>query len=117
MLGHWMKVVIHRIANLGLQTGKTLTTGRAMASGADFVALALQLPRVGIVTIAAGYTPGVHFALQEGAVNKYLVENLTVGIVQPVAQQGLEKMIQIRPAGGKAFGDLATPTVTAGTHL
>ena len=51
------------------------------------IAIGNQASRMWVVTIATAYTPCIHFRLEKGAKHIDLVQDLTVGVIEPIAQK------------------------------
>ena len=81
------------------------------------IALPLKFRLIRGMTIAAGHTGMVHFALDERTVDKYLIQDLTISIVKPLVQQRGDRVVeQIRP-GTESFGYLITSALTRSANI
>ncbi len=74
--GSAMEMVFGRLVLVGLMTLQ-----------AHAVTRQTQFQRMGVVAVAAGHAGLIHLALQEGAVHKDFVLNLSIRVVKPLIQR------------------------------
>jgi len=80
-----------------------------VASRADPIARSLQAEAVGIMAITAAYALLEHAALHEGSVDIDLLQDLAVGVVEALAQQGRHEVLLKRAAVGVFAADPVAP--------
>jgi hypothetical protein len=88
-----------------------------VALKAQRVAVGVQLQRVAVVAVSAGDVASIHLGLQERAVDVDLVEDLAVGVVQPLAQQRRQIVVEQTLVGVVVVAELGTPAVTRRASL
>ena len=101
----------------GFQAGEIQAPRRVVALNAQRVALGDQASGMGFVAIAASHALGMHAALQEGAVNIHLVQNLPIRLVQARFQQRRQVVIEQRAVRAEAFGQLGAAAVAGGAAI
>ena len=123
LLGH---VALHTertfaAASVDLQTVEVVVarvvTFALVALQAEAVALEVQLQRVAVVAVAAAHLARVHLALQERPVDVDLVEDLTVRVVQPLAQQRRQVGVEQLTAGVVVVAQLGAAAMAGRAQL
>ena len=112
-----MKMMIRRVIDFGLQAWETGTTTGTVASGTNVIALPLQLRRMRGMTITTGHTGVMHFALDEGTVDKYLIQDLAIGKVKTLVQQRGHIVVEQLRTGTKSFRYLVASAMTGSANI
>ena len=76
----------------------------------------LAQSRVRVVTVTACHSLLRHSALQEGSVDIDLIQDLTVGEVEPVLYEGWGELVEERLAVRRGLDERRTPRVARGAH-
>ena len=91
--------------------GGRVVRRRLVARSAHAVALGPQARGVRVVAVGARNAARVHAALQERAVLVVLVEDLPVGLVEPLVEEGHAVRLREGLAGTPVLADLRAPRV------
>ena len=75
------------------QRHKSWIAGGIVTLGANSIAFHLQIPPMGVMAIRAAHPARIHLRLQKRAVNVDLVEDLPVGVIKTLSQQGETVMV------------------------
>ncbi len=88
-----------------------------VALGAQIVPLEVKLQAVNVVAIAAAHVVPEHLALHERAVDVHLVQDLAVGVIEPLLEHGRHDVVEkVRP-GVVVVAQHRPPRVAGGAEL
>jgi len=107
-----------RIEEARLQVGKAWVSVGVVAPGTERVAFGQGAESVRLMAICAAHARRVHFALQERSIDIDLVKDLPVRMIQSLAQERRNEVVEKGAAGSAAFRDQRLPSrVTRGADL
>ncbi len=88
-----------------------------MALEAEGVAFGLEFEAVDVVAVRTPNIVGVHLGLGEGTPDVDLVENLTIGVVEALLEDGRSEGVEESGAGVVIVAELPASRVAWGTQL
>ena len=105
-------MVLRRIIDFGLQARKTAAATRTVTGSAHVIALTQKSGRMGRMTIATGNAGIMHLALLKGAIDKYLIQTLAIGLVKALVQLRRYVVIEQTRLGHESLCHLTAPAMT-----
>ena len=87
--------------------------GRQMTLSAELVALEVEVEGMGVVAVSAAHIVPEHLALDKGAVDVHLLQDLPIGVVEAFSKDLRHEIVE-EGASGIILGAYAPPAGVAG---